>query len=174
MVKSLKLSRILKSGILAGAVLLSSASCSTVLDLLQTAFKNPEISIKSFNFSDANFQKVGFKLLLDIKNPNSVGIKTSNINYNLNLNKSDIISGILNNGVDIGSQKTSSIEIPIDVNFQQLLQAAPSIINNPSKIDYNVSGAVNFNTPIGVVPINWQKADKLDLQQITNLLQIFH
>lgn len=172
MIKSLKLSKILKLSVISASVLMMSASCSTVLDVLKS-IQQPQVSIKSFSYSEADFQHIGFKLALDVNNPNAIGIKTSDINYNLDISQKNLIGGNLNNGLEIAAQKTSTIEIPISVNFQKLIEVIPGIFSNANNLDYKVYGIVNFDTAIGKLPINWQKADKIDLQQIISIPGLF-
>jgi LEA14-like dessication related protein len=169
-----KLSFAKKTALLISSIVIPtlSSSCSTVLDLAKSVFQNPKVGINSFNYVGTDASKIKFNLLLNVENPNTFGIKTSGINYNLDLNNSAIINGNLTKGLEIAASAKNNIEIPIDVNFQSLLQIAPSLISNPNNINYNVYGIVNFDTPIGAVPINWKHQDILNVQNILNWSQI--
>lgn len=149
-----------------------SSSCSTVLDIAKAAFQTPKVSINSFNYVGAEPSKIKFNLLLNVENPNAIGIKTSGLNYNLDLNNSAILNGDFTKGVDIAANAKNTIEIPIDVNFQSLLQIAPSLISDPNNLKYNVYGNVNFDTPIGALPINWKHQDNLNIQNLINWSQV--
>lgn len=171
-----KLSFAKKYSLLAVAVGVAflSTSCSTLLDIAKISFQQPKVGINSFSYTGADSQKVKFNLLLNIDNPNAIGIKTSGINYNLDLNNAGVINGNLSKGLEIAANGKNNIEIPIDVNFQNLLQIAPSLISNPNNLDYKVYGTISFDTPIGPIPINWQKQDKVSIQQLLTLPQIFN
>lgn len=151
---------------------LQSCSGGDLGNLVQTAqsFQNPKVSIKSFNLDNATLQEIKFKVTLAIENPNSVGIKTSNIEYNLELAKTKIISGNLEKGVELLPKKTVDVEIPITVDSLKLLSAVPSIATNLSDLDYSVYGVVNFDTPVGKVPLNWKKEDKINLISLGSLI----
>ncbi len=144
-------------------------SCQTALDLLKVVFEKPKVTIKSFGLADANTDHISFNLILNIDNPNSVGIKTSGIDYNLDINQKDVINGILKNGINIQANGASDVEVPIQVNFQKLIQVVPSVLRDVNNVNYKVFGVINFDTPIGSVPINWQKEDKLDLPKLLNV-----
>ena len=170
MKKSLNFFR--KTALVSSALLVTS--CSTLLDLVKTSFQLPKVNINSFAYNGVNAQKISFKLLMNVNNPNAIGIKTSGLDYNLNLNNADIIAGNLSNGLDISANGSSNLEIPIEFDFQKMLQIAPSILSNPNNLNYKVFGALNFNTPVGNVPINWRKEDKLDVQQLLSIIpQLF-
>jgi len=155
--------------LLSASVLTVSTSCGTAGDILKLIFEQPKVSIKSFGVTDASLDRIKFNLALNVDNPNAVGLKTSDIDYNLNINNSEIIKGILNNGIDIAAKNTSSLDVPIEINFQKLLTVAPSILTNFNNLDYKVFGAVKFDTPIGKVPINWNQEGKLDFSTISKL-----
>jgi LEA14-like dessication related protein len=158
--------RVFKGILLSGFILTMSTSCDVAGALLQQVFKTPTVSIKSFSLGNYNLEKFTFNLALDVDNPNGVGIKTSNLDYNLDLNSVNIIKGVLNNGIDISAKKVSTVEVPIEINFQKVIQALPSILTDINNLNYNVYGTVNFNTPIGIVPINWKKEDKLNVPKL--------
>lgn len=169
-----KLSFAKKSVLMGSAFLITgiSSSCSTVLDIAKAAFQTPKVGINSFSYAGYEPSKLKFNLLLNVENPNSIGIKTSGLKYNLDLNNSAILNGDFTKGVDIAANTKNTIEIPIDVNFQSLLQIAPSLISDPNNLNYNVYGTVNFDTPIGALPINWKHQDKLNIQNIINWSQV--
>ncbi|RZL39529.1 MAG: hypothetical protein EOP00_27735 [Pedobacter sp.] len=168
MTKSLKFLK--KATLLSSAFLV--ASCSSLLDLAKSSFQTPKVSINSFSFAGADSQKIGFKLLLDVNNPNAIGIKTSGIDYNLNLNNADIVAGVLSKGVDLSANTTNTIEVPIEFNFQKILQIAPSLLRDPNNLNYKVYGTVNVDTPIGALPLSWRQEDKLNVQQLLTIPQL--
>jgi LEA14-like dessication related protein len=155
--------------ILSGFVVSLTSSCGTAGDILKAIFEKPKVSIKSFGLDNANTESINFKLVLNVDNPNAIGIKTSNVDYNLDINNAGIIKGVLNNGIDIGAKNTSEVDIPIQVNFQKLITALPSIIQNFNNLNYNVYGTIGFDTPIGSVPINWKNEGKLDIGNIARI-----
>jgi LEA14-like dessication related protein len=161
--------KILKLIALSGVVLTTSTSCGAAGDILKNIFQQPKVSIQSFGLDDASTERLNFKAVLNVDNPNSFGLKTSDVDYNLDINNADIIKGVLANGINISAQNTSTVEIPIQVNFQKLFAALPSIIQDINNLNYKVYGTVNFNTPIGKVPISWQKEDKLNIGNIAQL-----
>lgn len=147
-------------------------SCSNILDLAKAVFQNPKIAFNSFNYTGTDSSKVKFNLVLNVENPNTFGVKTSGVKYNLDLNSLSIINGDLNKGIEIIASGKNNVEIPIEVNFPSLIQLAPSLISDPNNLKYNVYGSVNFDTPIGAVPIGWKHEDNLNVQNILNWSQI--
>lgn len=133
-------------------------------------FQQPKISIKSFNVDGANLQEILFKVTLSVENENNFSIKTSNIDYNLDIAGAKIFNGSLVNGIDLPAKKATEIELPIKVDTQKLLTAVPNIITKLSELDYAVYGTVNFDTPIGKVPLNWKKEDKINLFSLASLI----
>lgn len=133
-------------------------------------FQQPTINIKSFNVEGASLQEIVFKVTLTIENKNNFSIKTSNIDYNLDIAGAKIVNGSLVNGIDLPAQKSIDIDLPIKVDTQKLLTAVPNIITKLSELDYAVYGTVNFDTPVGKVPLNWKKEDKINLFSLASLI----
>lgn len=151
-------------------------SCSTLTSFLGktadtvTSFQQPKLSFKSIAVGDVNIQEVNFKVVLNVENPNSVGIKTSDVLYNLDLAGTSLIKGSLSNGIEIKEKSTTEVELPLKVTTQSLLEVAPKLISNLADVTYKAHGTVNFDTPVGKMPINWEKEDKINLTSLLSLL----
>lgn len=170
------ISKKLLVGLFSLSLITTLPSCSTLTSLLggsQNAipsFQQPKLSIKSFALGDVNIQEVNFKLTLNVENPNSVAIKTSDVAYNLDLAGTNIIKGSLTNGIDIKANSTTEMDIPLKVTTQSLLELAPKLIASITNLDYKAYGTINFDTPIGKLPLNWEKQDKINLTSLLSLL----
>ena len=155
--------------------MLSPSACSNLNlgEIAKTAssFEKPTIAIKSLSLGEgSNLEKINFKLTLDVENKNDVAIKTSSIDYALDLAKTQLVTDNLENGVEILAKKTTSIDLPISIKTQDLLKVGPSILLNLNNLDYKVAATINFETPVGKLPIKLEKEDKINLGSLLSLL----
>ncbi|MFN8673317.1 MAG: LEA type 2 family protein [Candidatus Sericytochromatia bacterium] len=152
--------------------LLPSCLTGNLGNLAQTAqtFQNPKVNIKSVSLGDFNLQEINFKVTITVENPNDIGAKTSNIEYNLELAKTKLISGTLDKGLDLQAKKTVEVEVPMKVETSKLLAVAPTIASNLSNLDYAVYGTLSVDTPVGKVPVPWRKEDKINLLSLASLV----
>lgn len=170
------ISKKLLVGLFSLSLITTLPSCSTLTSLLGgsqntiPSFQQPKLSIKSFAVGDVSVQEVNFKLTLNVENPNSVGIKTSDVAYNLDLAGTNIIKGSLTDGIEIKANTTTEMDVPLKVTTQSLLELAPKLIANITNLDYKAYGTVNFDTPVGKLPLNWEKQDKINLTSLLSLL----
>jgi LEA14-like dessication related protein len=90
---------------------------------------------------------------LNVANPNAFPIPLQGIQYGLSLNGHPVASGDQNQGMSIGARQEMPINIPVKLDFMQLLQLAPEAMKTRS-LQYDLTGAVKL--PFISVPFQRQ------------------
>ncbi|MEO9887132.1 MAG: LEA type 2 family protein [Balneola sp.] len=110
--------------------------------------KPPKISASKLKVKNLSFTKADLELELSINNPNSFGISLNNLNYNVDINGLESISGTTSQKIDLSSKENNSISIPVSFNLIQLGRSAYQLLKNDDPLDYSLSGNTNLDTSL--------------------------
>ena len=134
------------SALFAAALL---TACSGVLGVVE----QPKVSIQNIALQDISLTQGTAVVTLNIANPNAFPIPLQGIQYGLSLNGHQVASGDQNQGVSIGAGQEVPVNIPVKLDFMQLMQLAPEAMRARS-LQYNLNGAVKL--PFISVPFSRQ------------------
>ena len=134
------------SALFAAALL---TACSGVPGVVE----QPKVSIQNIALQDISLAQGTAVVTLNIANPNAFPIPLQGIQYGLSLNGHQVASGDQNQGVSIGAGQEVPVNIPVKLDFMQLMQLAPEAMRARS-LQYNLNGAVKL--PFISVPFSRQ------------------
>ncbi len=134
------------SALFAAALL---TACSGVPGVVE----QPKVSIQNIALQDISLTQGTAVVTLNIANPNAFPIPLQGIQYGLSLNGHQVASGDQNQGVSIGAGQEVPVNIPVKLDFMQLMQLAPEAMRARS-LQYNLNGAVKL--PFISVPFSRQ------------------
>jgi LEA14-like dessication related protein len=132
-------------------VSVAAAGCYSALNLV-----NPEYAIRDVQprvqvaipFS-ASIVELDFDI--EIRNPNSVGLRVDQIDFDLLLNSQRVLSGISNQNVRIPANGIGMVELRTRFgydNAQTFFREAIDWVQG-GRANYELRGTVHYNTPIG-------------------------
>ncbi|GIW22927.1 MAG: hypothetical protein KatS3mg068_1934 [Candidatus Sericytochromatia bacterium] len=127
-------------------------------------FTKPIVTFNTFSIEKISISSIGIRLFLNVENPNILGIEMKKVEYNLNINDiENFAEGVTDKVIKIEkSSKENPIEIPITINNKKVFSVIKSIIKNPERIDYKVTGKVYFGTFIGDISIPFSKESYIE------------
>jgi LEA14-like dessication related protein len=136
-------------------------------------FTKPTVTFSSFSIESIGINNIGIRLFLNIENPNILGIEIKKIEYKVNLNEiEDFAEGITDKVIKIEkNSKENPIEIPVTIKNKKVFSVIKSIILNPEKINYKVTGKVYFGTFIGDISIPFSKESYIDNSESINKIK---
>lgn len=134
---------------LLSSTLLLQACASGVPSVIE----QPKISIENISLQDISLTQGTALVTLNVANPNAFPIPLQGIQYGLSLNGHPVASGDQNQGMSIGARQEMPINIPVKLDFMQLMQLAPEAMKTRS-LQYNLTGAVKL--PFISVPFQRQ------------------
>ncbi len=134
---------------LLSSALLLQACASGVPGVIE----QPKISIENISLQDISLTQGTALVTLNVANPNAFPIPLQGIQYGLSLNGHPVASGDQNQGMSIGARQEMPINIPVKLDFMQLMQLAPEAMKTRS-LQYNLTGAVKL--PFISVPFQRQ------------------
>jgi LEA14-like dessication related protein len=134
--------------LLSAALLLQSCASG-----VPGVIEQPKISIQNISLQEISLTQGTALVTLNIANPNAFPIPLQGIQYGLSLNGHPVASGDQNQGMSIGARQEMPINIPVKLDFMQLLQLAPEAMKTRS-LQYDLTGAVKL--PFISVPFQRQ------------------
>lgn len=133
------------------AVLLAACSNATDLSALSQFVKPPKVSVEEVVLQDLSMTQGTALLRLNVSNPNPVPIPLEGIEYGLNLNGKTVAQGQQAQQVTLQPNQPVSVEVPVQVGFQELLGMLPGI-TGLGRVQYDLEGAVSL--PMLKVPFS--------------------
>ena len=115
--------------------------------------EQPKISIQNIAVQDISLTQGTAVVTLKVANPNAFPIPLQGIEYRLTLNGHRVASGDQVQNMSIGARQEVPVNIPVKLNFVELLQLAPEAMRSRS-LRYDLTGAVRL--PFIKVPFQRQ------------------
>lgn len=110
--------------------------------------KAPKISASRLTVKNLSFTKADLELQINIENPNAFGIILNNLDYNVDINGLQSISGTTSEAIEISEKNSGTIKIPVSFNLIQLGRTAYQLLNSNQPLDYSLSGSTNIDATL--------------------------
>ena len=125
--------------------------------------KMPKIGLENISLKKLSLTKADIVFNLKFENPNIFAVALDNFSYNLSLNKQQIAEGITQH-TQIFGQSTSTLQIPISLNFLEIGRAAYSMLTKKT-VDYQLKGSANLVTPFKKIDLPYEQIGKINLSK---------
>lgn len=143
--------------VLFSAILLLAGGCAGLNEIVQ----QPQMHFKKVVPADFSLAGATFNFNFDVRNPNPLGLNLSKVTYALALNQHPLASGDLNQGIALPARGSAPLEIPLSLNFKDLLAAAADLGRSP-KLPYQLAGKVY----VGPLAIPYDVKGELELPRL--------
>ena len=97
-------------------LILLIAGCASIEQMIQ----RPSVNVKGVDITDVNFNEIFLDFGLQIHNPNVFGVQFDGYDYNFVVEGNEFLKGDENRQIRIASQNSSTLNIPITINFKSL------------------------------------------------------
>ena len=125
--------------------------------------KMPKISLENISLQSFSLTKADIVFKLKFDNPNIFAVALNNFSYNLNLNNQQLAEGITEH-TQISEQSTSTLQIPISLNFLEVGRAVYSMLTQET-VNYQLKGSVNLVTPFKKIDLPYEQIGKIALSK---------
>ena len=106
---------------------------------LQEIIKPPTVDVESVNLRDLSFNEATLDFALAIYNPNPVGATLEGFDYSFVVEGNEFLKGDENRQLSLPSTGSSTIHIPVTVQFKELYDLIKSN-KNQDTVGYSISG----------------------------------
>lgn len=138
----------LVSSLLLAACTLPLASCS----LLNAVFQRPAVSLRNVELTSLSFQGISANFVLDVKNPNPIGLDLARLAYRINVDGHDFLDGGVKGALHVPAQGTGTIKVPVGIQFVAFAQSLAALFTK-TEVPYSFATQLGFGTPAGVLDI---------------------
>ena len=127
-----------------GVILISIGGCAGLGEIVQ----EPRLRFQRVTPTAFSLGGARFNFDFEVTNPNPLGLRLSQVTYQLALNRRPLISGEVDEGIALPARGSAPLSIPMSLAFKDLVAAMGAIGNSP-KLPYQLSGKV-FVGPLAI------------------------
>ncbi|MCL2196519.1 MAG: LEA type 2 family protein [Treponema sp.] len=138
----------------------------TTCETLMAAFQEPNVSLQSVDLTNITFNSANLLCKVAVQNVNSFELPFPQTDWRVFINSNSFLNGTLSSGSRVRARNTSVIEVPVSLDYLQVLNAFKSL-KGSKDVGYKVALAVSFNFPvIGEKVFNFDYEGALPLPQL--------
>jgi LEA14-like dessication related protein len=108
--------------------------------------KIPSISLKNIQIDRIGLGGADLSLNIGIKNPNPILLKLQQLDYSLDINGFNWVSGTSNSLNEVSPKGESVLKLPLSLNFLEMGRNIFALLNGSSKLDYRFTGNLAMGT----------------------------
>jgi len=126
-------------------LLILLTSCAALRDAANV--QEPDVRFSNMSIQTIDFDGVTLLFDFDVTNPNRLDVSAESYNYEFFINGQSFINGTQEERLEIGSQSTSTVQVPVSMTFSNLYESFRSVLQQDS-ISYRMDTAVSFSLPV--------------------------
>lgn len=123
------------------------ASCSVARLVNREAFEKPTVRVESASLQALSFTGADLLVVLQVRNPNPVGMVLSGVDYELRIDGEPLVSGSRGEETRIQASGTSRLELPLRVVYRDMFKASARLLDR-DRPEYQVSCGVSCRVPV--------------------------
>ncbi|HEX8169646.1 MAG TPA: LEA type 2 family protein [Thermoanaerobaculia bacterium] len=138
----------------AGAILLLTNGCSTLGRALN--IENPRYSIRDIHprvdiAIPLSSSSIDVDFALEVDNPNSVGLRLDQLDFNLLINGTRVLDSISQQNINIPANGRGDVRLTTRIGYQNIRSIFNEIADvvRGQRARYEIRGNAYYNTPIG-------------------------
>jgi len=147
---------------------LALAGCSGVQQMLGAAFEKPRLTYESFQPTELDLEGVTLALRYRVDNPNSVGLKLSNLDYKVEVDGRQAVAGAAKTGLSIPARGSAPLEIPVRVRYADVPGLVQTLYTR-DEIPFHVEGSAGLSTPVGVIGLPFSYTGKIPTPKLPQI-----
>ena len=111
----------------------------------------PSISLGNLKLKNIGFTGAQLDLGIKIKNPNAINFTVNKLNYQLDVNGANWLSGLTDQPIQIEKKGESEIHLPITLNFIEMGMSVYNLLTSGQKLEYHLKGKADFLPPLKIM-----------------------
>jgi LEA14-like dessication related protein len=150
------------------ALAASLAGCAGVEKVLATGFQKPKLTFQSFTPRELDLEGVTLGLVYRIDNPNPIGLPLANVDYKVDVEGRQAVSGSSRTGLHIPASGSAPLELPIRLRYADV----PGFLTNlltKERLGFHVQATAGIQTPVGVIGIPMSYTGEVDRPKLPQI-----
>ena len=111
---------------------------NTTCDLLKEVVKAPELTLKTVDFTNIDFEGLTLLSKIDIQNDNSVTIPLPKIDWDLNIIDNPFVNGIIQSNGALKSRGSTEVQFPVSFTYKNLIDTIIALTDENAKYKINM------------------------------------
>lgn len=112
----------------------------------------PQAKFEQMKVKEIDFEGAQTVFIFEVKNPYPLGLKLTELNWNLGLAGNALLDGTNDQGIDIEAGGASAVKIPVAVKFADIFAVAADA-KGKGEVPWELTGNFAFDTPVGNVAL---------------------
>lgn len=158
----------MKKYILLLPVMLVISGCQAIQNLADN-IRKPSLSVTDVRITDFAFDEIELTYDVEIDNPNPVAVQMVSYDYDFKINNNEFIQGNQDKQLRIESAGTSTFQLPMRLNFQELYSLFNSL-RGQDEADYQLLANLDFDLPVlGETTLPLEKSGSLPMIKLPKI-----
>lgn len=111
-----------------GLITLPNAGCATLLNLIRTGLREPNIRVTRMTLKDVMLDAVTMVFDMELTNPNPIGFSLAGLGYALEVEGSQLASGRVDEQLNVKAQGKSNLRFPVSFALGRTSQAIMQLL----------------------------------------------
>jgi Late embryogenesis abundant protein. len=137
-------------------------TCDLLKDTLKNTVKEPEVTLKSVDFSEVTFEGLTLLNTVEVKNNNSIDIPLPKIDWDLFVIESPFVNGVIQSDGPLQSNGSTEVQFPVSFEYLNLLNTITAL--NDDNAWYKIKMTARIPVPeLGVLSWPFEHEGKIPL-----------
>lgn len=111
-------------------------------------FAEPDFELSAVRFIDIDMERLNLDVDLKVINPNYVSLEFQNVNYQLNIDGTRVLSGVLSEPITVAAKGDDKVTIPLTVKLDRLANGALNLMMN-RRLQYELN--IKFESAVPII-----------------------
>lgn len=146
-------------------VFFALSGCAALSKFFKNAFKQPTLTFRNAELTDANLGSATVNLIYELRNPNALGLNLAELDYNFQVEGKQVVAGTPPNGLSVKPNASTTLIFPANVKFADIAPVVETFLTKDFA-KYAASGHIGIKTPIGVIRLPLSKEGEFEVPKI--------
>ena len=125
--------------------------------VLQSAIETPRVTLNNLRIQNMTLLEQRYVVTLRVQNPNPIPIPITGMNFQLDINDTELGSGVTNEAVTVPAYGEALVEINLVSNLMRIFSQIRGLENNKSQsLPYRLSGGLSLANRMGKLPFDYR------------------
>lgn len=124
---------------------------------LQSAIESPQVTLNNLQVLDMTLLEQRYAVTLRVQNPNPVPLPITGMNFQLDINDSELGRGVSNRAVTVPAYGEALVEINLTSNLMRIFSQIRGLESSKAQsLRYRLSGGLSISDRMGKLPFDYR------------------
>lgn len=148
--------------------LLALAGCAEVSKMIGAALEKPRLTFLSVTPQEADLEGVTLLVRYRVENPNSVGLEIATLDYRLDVDGKQALTGSQRSGLHLPIRGTAELPVPVRLRYAAVPDFLKAVFTK-EQIAFHLEGKAGIQTGVGVLEIPFSATGQVPAPRLPRL-----